>query len=127
MKRTILIIDDEECIRRSFFDWFEDREWTSFESESAERSLEILETESPDCTIVDIRMGGMNGNDFIREAIRKRPNMVFVICTGSPEYSIPDDLLALPCVSEKVFRKPVTSFVELEETMLSLIVKQETK
>lgn len=127
MKRTVLIIDDEEFIRRSFADWFGDRQWIPFESESGEQALEILKTESPNCAIVDIRMGGMNGNDFIREASRKKPDMVFVICTGSPDYFIPDDLLALPNVSEKVFRKPVTSFVELEETLLKLIVKLETK
>ena len=127
LKKTVLIIDDEKSIRQSFADWFEDRQWTPFEAESGERALEILKAESLDCAIVDIRMGGMTGDDFIREASRKKPDMVFVVCTGSPEYNLPDDLLALPRVSAKIFKKPVTQFDELEETLLRLIVKNQRK
>jgi FixJ family two-component response regulator len=76
---------------------------------------------------VDIRMGGMSGDDFIREANRKKPGMAFVICTGSPEYHIPDDLVDLPCVSETVFRKPVTDFLALEEALLRNITEIQNK
>ena len=122
-----MIVDDEAFIRQSFADWFEDRNWIPLEAESGEQALEIMETESPDCAIVDVRMGGMTGDDFIRRACRRKPEMTFLICTGSPEYGIPADLLDLSCVCEKVFRKPVTNFRALEETMTELIMRNRTK
>ncbi len=122
-KKTILIVDDETFIRQSLADYFEDHLWRPLEAESGERALEILEKESPDGAIVDIRMGGMDGNSFIREAHGKKPGMVFVICTGSPEYDVPADLLKLPCVSNHLFRKPVTDMGELEKEILDLIEK----
>ena len=75
--------------------------------------MELLDTESPGCAIVDIRMGGMTGDDFIRKACRKRPGMVFVICTASPGYRVPTDLLDLPNVYKKVFKKPIEYFEDL--------------
>ena len=123
--KTILIVDDEAAVRQSFYDYFEDRLWRPRQAESGEQALEILERESPRGVIVDIRMGGMDGNAFIREAIIKRPKAAFVICTGSPEYDIPADLLTFPGVSEQIFKKPVTDMARLEEDLLRLIADGE--
>jgi len=119
--RTILIVDDETFIRQSFADFFEDQLWHILEAESGEQGLEILENESPQAAIVDIRLGRMDGNAFIREASRRKPEISFVICTGSPEYDIPEDILNLPSVSPHIFRKPVTDMAELEKALLELI------
>ncbi len=116
-----MIVDDDAFIRQSFVDHFEDRLWEVIQAESAEQALELLEEVSPDGAIVDIRLGGMDGNAFIRKAFRSKPRMGFVICTGSPEYDVPADLLSLPCVSVRVFRKPVTDMADLEEDLLQLI------
>ncbi|MCF8128160.1 MAG: hypothetical protein K9N10_06575 [Deltaproteobacteria bacterium] len=89
--------------------------------------MEILEKESPHGVIVDIRMGGMDGNTFIREAVLKKPKTAFVICTGSPEYDIPADLLKLPGVSNHIFKKPVTHMAGLEEDLLRLIADLEVE
>jgi YesN/AraC family two-component response regulator len=123
--KTVLIVDDEIFIRQSFVDYFEDRLWRPMEAESGERALVLLEEESPHGAIVDIRLGGMDGNTFIREACRKKPRMAFVICTGSPEYDVPAELLELPGVSGHVFKKPVTDMGKLERTLKQLIIKIE--
>ena len=125
--RTILIVDDEGSIRQSFVDYFEDRLWRPLQAESGEQALELLEEEPPDGVVVDIRLKGMDGDDFIREAYRKKPKTAFVICTGSPEYDVPADLLKLSGVSGHIFRKPVTDMAELEKTLIRLITNIETK
>ena len=122
--QSVLIVDDEESIRQSFVDYFEDRLWRTLQGESGEQALELLGTESPDGAIVDIRLGGMDGNAFIRAAHGKKPNMVFVICTGSPLYIVPDDLLSLPSVSKHLFKKPVSDITEMETELLRLIASQ---
>ena len=121
--KTVLIVDDEAFIRQSFFDYFEDRLWRPLQAESGEKALEIMEKESPHGAIVDIRMRGMDGNAFIRKALLKRPETAFIICTGSPEYDIPADLLNLTGVSGHIFKKPVTDLAGLEEELLRLITE----
>ena len=127
MNKTVMIVDDEAFIRQSFADWFEDHQWRPLEAASGEQALELLEGEAPDGAVVDIRMSGMTGDELIRRASRKRPDMVFVICTGSPEYRIPADLLASPCVCDRVFTKPVTGFSDLEAVLLQLIAEMKAK
>ena len=51
----------------------------------------------------------------------KSPDIAFVICTGSPDYHIPHDLLELSCVSPRLFRKPVTNLNNLREELLRII------
>lgn len=126
--KAVLIVDDETFIRQSFVDYFEDHLWQTFQAESGELALELLETECPDAAVVDIRMSGMDGNDFIRKASGKYPEIAYLICTGSPEYVVPSDLQKLPCVSNKLFRKPVTDIAELEAELLCRmkIIKERT-
>ncbi len=119
--KTILILDDERIVRDSFSDYFQDRLWRPVQAESAERALKLLEAESPAAAVVDVRLSGMDGDAFIREARVKKPGMAFVICTGSPEYGIPDDLLGLPQVSNRLFRKPVISLADMEKDLLRVI------
>ena len=119
--KKVLFVDDEINIRQSFADYFEDNLWETLQAENGEQALEILRTEAPQGAVVDIRMGGMDGNAFIREAYEKNPDLNFIICTGSPEYDVPPDLKALPRVSDTLFRKPVANLSELELTLSRLI------
>ncbi len=98
--KSILILDDEQAVRQSFVDYFEDKLWLPVQAESGELALELLKEQSVAAAIVDMRLPGMDGNSFIREACRRGHSMAFVICTGSPEYHVPDDMLARPCVSK---------------------------
>ncbi len=119
--KTILIIDDEQAVRNSFDDYFEDRLWRPVQAGSAEEALNLLKNESLDAAIVDVRLPGMDGNDFIRNAHLLTTMTVFVICTGSPEYLVPQDLMEVPCVSNRLFKKPVTKMIELEKEILRMI------
>lgn len=120
---TILILDDEYVVRQSFADYFEDNLWNVVQAETGEEALEILETERPSVAIVDIRLPGIDGDEFIRQAIDRNINTAFVICSGSPSYGVPEDLQKQATVSKHFFRKPVKSFDELEQDVLRMIKK----
>lgn len=120
-QRKILIVDDSVFIRQSFADYFEDNLWIVFQAESGERALELLEREVVDCAIIDIRLGGMDGNTLIEQILKKNFKMVFVICTGSVEYIIPPVLLEKSCVSKKVFIKPVSDMGEIKRELIQLL------
>lgn len=122
MTNSILIVDDELFIRQSFNDFFKDSQWITFLASSGEEALEILQQESPSAAIVDVRMMGMNGDEFIRQARHVKPEMYFVICTGSPEYEPSNDLLQFSQVSDQVYRKPVGDMDKLENHISSLIM-----
>ncbi len=121
MVNTILILDDEDVVRRSFADYFEDQMWQPIQAGSAEEALVLIEEKQPDAAVVDIRLPGMDGNDFLREAIRKEYTMACVICTGSPEYAVPPDLLQHSCISSRLYKKPVSELAELERELLSIL------
>lgn len=118
---TVLIIDDEDAVRYSLVDYFEDQEWNSIQAGSAEEALIVLRKEQPDAAVVDIRLPGMDGSDFIRETLKENTTTVFVISTGSPEYQVPDDLQASPQVYSELFKKPVSDMADLEKVLCELI------
>ena len=117
----VLVLDDEESVRQSLCDYFDDYGFRVLAAKSGEAALELLNSETPDAAIVDIRMGGTSGEDFIREVYPMLPECVFVICTGSPEYGLPKDFTALRQVSSSVFKKPVTDLDSLLEEVLNMI------
>lgn len=123
MMKTVLILDDEEVIRQSFVDYFEDSAWQTIEASSAEEALVMLDDHEPDAVVVDIRLPGMDGNDFIRNALTRDGKTAFVVCSGSPSYGMPKDLLSIPRVSGCFFRKPVTNLKRLEEDIMQTIEK----
>lgn len=121
IKKSILIVDDEIYIRQSFIDYFEDRDWLVFDADSGEAALERLKIQTCSAAIVDIRMTGMNGETFIKKASKKYPDMIFIICTGSPEYETSEDIRRLPNAADQVFRKPVTYIEKLENTIKEML------
>lgn len=117
----VLIMDDDATIRDSLGDYFEDRGFRTLKVESSEAAQKIMQKNPPDAVIVDIRMPGMSGDDFIRGNYVQSPNCIFIICTGSPEYNIPVELLDLNRVSSKMFHKPVENLNSLYIELLYMI------
>ena len=111
---TVLVLDDDEAVRDSLSDFFEDHGWKVLTAATAEEALEVLTEESPDGAIVDLRLPGMDGNAFIRAACATYPGLAHVICTGSPEYRPPVEVTSLPQVSRRTFKKPLQSLEALE-------------
>jgi len=119
--KKILIVDDEAFVRQSLSDYFEDNLFCVLQAKSGEKALDILETETPEGVIVDVRMGEMSGHSFIRKAIQKEYHTAFLICTGSPDYTIPEDLRKLNCVSDYLCKKPVTDLDNLKNELLKIV------
>ncbi len=113
----VLILDDDDAVRESLMDYFEDRSWRVTSAVTSEDALDLLTHEMPDGAVVDIRLPGMDGNDFIREICRRNINLACVLCTGSPEYHPPADITVLRQVSGRVFAKPVADLAELEDAL----------
>jgi len=114
-KPVILVVDDEESIRRNLREYLQDEGFDVQTAESGEEALDLLPLLKPDLAVVDIRLPGMDGNAFIMEAHRLCPSMRFLVFTGSIEYSLPPELQAMGLAEEHVLRKPLQNLSVMSE------------
>ena len=106
----ILIIDDEESIRRNLQAFLQDEGYEVLTTNSGEEAMEKLTNYKPDLAVVDIRLPGMDGNTFILSAHQIHPNMKFLVFTGSMEYTLPQELRSLGLSEQHILRKPLNDF-----------------
>ena len=65
-KISILIVDDEESVRDSLYNWFIEDGYHVDCAENAQKALSILESRTFDIILADIRMPGMDGLEMQR-------------------------------------------------------------
>ena len=113
----VLVVDDEFSVRSSLGGYLEDRDFDVFLAASGEESLEVLKKRTVDCTIVDIRLPGMDGNQFIRKAHQLQPSLIFLIYTGSTAYEVLPYMADIGIGAEDVFHKPLTDMGVIVDTI----------
>jgi nitrogen regulation protein NR(I) len=87
---TILIIDDDDQLRKSFQKLLSEEGYTAEGAASGEAGLEIIKEGIPDLVIVDIRLPGMNGLETFQALHRVEPKLPVIIMTayGTTETAI---------------------------------------
>ena len=117
----VLVVDDEEMVRMNLVDYLEDDGYELYDSDSAESALTLLESQTVDIGIIDMRLTGMDGNSFILEAHRKNPEMKFLIHTGTSNYSLPESLRNIGITKDQIFIKPVLDMSILSEAIKKFV------
>ena len=87
---TILIIDDDDQLRKSFQKLLSEEGYTAEGAASGEAGLEIIKGRLPDLVIVDVRLPGMNGLETFQAIHRAEPKLPVIIMTayGTTETAI---------------------------------------
>jgi len=78
----ILVVDDEYLIRWTLQQGLAKEGYVVFTAESGEEALVKLEEEAPDIVLLDIKMPGMDGYEFLEKALRVDPGLVLIMITA---------------------------------------------
>jgi len=104
----LLIVDDEKMLRDLLLHHLDDYEgFEGVTAASSEEALKLLETENIDVCIVDARLPGMNGEQFILEAWMRGACKRFILHTGSLEMTLSERLMCIGMTEDDLFFKPV--------------------
>ncbi|BAH75976.1 response regulator [Solidesulfovibrio magneticus] len=107
-RQRLFIVEDEERIRHNLLLFFEDYE-DELEvrtAATAEEALERLREEQADICLVDMRLPGINGNEFIRIAGEMGYCEHYLLHTGSIDLLDPETLAEIGLTSDDAFIKP---------------------
>ena len=117
----VIVIEDEEMVRLVLGDFLTDDGFEVTSAESTEEALELMKKNLFNVAIVDIRLPGMDGDSFIMEAHRIRPEMKFIIHTGSPQFSMSQELRDMGIRDEHLFLKPISDMTVVSRAVKKLV------
>jgi DNA-binding NtrC family response regulator len=83
-KPNILIVDDEEVVRRSFSRVLDGAHWRTASAADGEQALRALARERFDVVLLDLRMPGADGIAVLKAIKARSPESEVVIITGYP-------------------------------------------
>lgn len=79
---SILVVDDEESVRDSLYNWFIDDGYAVECAENAKEALRMLEARDFDIVLADIKMPGMDGMEMHRRVKTLNKEPIFIIMTA---------------------------------------------
>jgi DNA-binding NtrC family response regulator len=79
---NLLIVDDERSIREACREVAQSLGFNPYVADSAEHAYRLLETQSIDAALIDLRLPGAGGLDALRRIKERRPEALVIVVTG---------------------------------------------
>lgn len=124
----VLLIDDEEGIRKVMSIALRDAGYAVWSAESGERGLEIFKREKPALVLTDIKMPGMDGIEVLRRIKAMGSDSEVIIITGHGEMELA--ISALQLEASDFITKPIHDealFVALKRAEEKIILKRQVR
>lgn len=109
---TILLIDDEQAVLRSFATFFEDCGYRVLEAMSGRDGLELFRKQSPDLVFTDLRMPEIDGFAVLSALKQESPETPVIVISGAGV--IAEAIKAVKLGAWDYVSKPVRNLAELE-------------
>ena len=108
LARRVLIVDDEEAIRRSLSTYFRRRlGYDVLEAGTMEAAVAVAAAGPLDLCIMDIRLGGDHGLEALTRIRQMHPALTAIIFTGSTHFGWSPELARLGLTHQQVLQKPL--------------------
>ena len=110
-KHTVLFVDDEQSALDGFRTMMHSvrKEVKCFFASGGQEGLELLQKQSVDVVIADMRMPGMDGAEFLSRVTRLYPGTIRIVLSGYSDNPslfkstrVAHQFLTKPCNSEKI-------------------------
>ena len=118
----ILLIDDDEWIRDSLGLYFEDEGCQLLALETAEEGIEALKGQNYDIIMVDYRLPGMDGLEFLKRIQKTQSHALKILITAYKSEGVVS--AALKMGIQDFIEKPFTTKT-IEESLTRLIENHE--
>lgn len=119
---SVLILDDESAIMENLTLFLETVDIKSTPFNDAETALNAIKSGQVfDLGIIDMRLPGMTGEEFILEASKLLTNMKFIIHTGSVDFELKQEFIQIGITEQDIFKKPVVKIRELVTRIKEII------
>ncbi len=82
MKTRLLVVDDEQSIRRLCMTIGNTLGYACTEAENAEAALRRLESDAPDLILTDLKLPAMSGVELLKQTKKLLPHAEVAIMTG---------------------------------------------
>lgn len=125
MKKNILFVDDEPNVLQGLKRMLRNmrKEWNMAYANSGQEALSIMEQETFDVIVSDMRMPGMDGAQLLTEVMKRYPNTVRIVLSGQSEKEAifraigkTHQYLAKPCNAD-VLRQTVSRACALRDLL----------
>lgn len=117
---TVLVLDDEQMVRENLEAFLEDEGLSPLTASNGEEALTVLADNAVNVSIVDMRLPGMAGSEFIVKAHKISPTTRFIVHTGSTNYKLPRELRECGVTLDDVFIKPLADMTVILEAIKRL-------
>jgi DNA-binding response OmpR family regulator len=82
----ILVVDDEEHIRRFYSEELADEGHKVWTTATGHELLKTIDGLQPEVVVLDIRLGGYDGLDLLQEIRNKHHDLPVILCTAYDTY-----------------------------------------
>ena len=84
----ILIVDDEEGIRMLYAMELQDEGYEVITLPDGKDLMEVVETQEPDCIVLDIKMREYNGLDLLQQIRRKHYDLPVILNSAYSSFKV---------------------------------------
>lgn len=81
-EKSLLVVDDEEAIRRILREFFVRKGYKVFEAENGEKALQLARSEKISVVLLDMKMPGMDGIETLKRLLEINPKLGVVMTTA---------------------------------------------